>query len=316
MSSGNNVPALSDFCGTNWSFNQISNQCSYPALSQAHSFNGAPVHTIGQDVFTIKLADRIIDLLTFLVPPSEQLSFPLIVSGGYLRDALHISTFEHYKEPCYLYDADTQLPLPQLNKIDGYLTIPINPKTLLNTISLTTTTPCEDLHMICSHFNKRKIQKLLTNSAPGRTISIPPTRLHSLPRTLKAHPNCPGCRQSKVTKKVTKAPFVTKASRPLELLRARTLYLGKANFLVIIDHFTSYLWIYQVESKAEIPGNLYHFFRRLAQRFPGYPVSSFMTDNGTEFINQKLAKYLTDLTIKHNEIPTYVGLGFGTKHPC
>lgn len=93
---------------------------------QAHSFNGAPVQTIGHGIFTMKLADINIDLPTLLLPTGEQLSFPLIVSGEYLRDKLHMSIFEHYQVPCYLHDADTKLPRINLNKINGYLTIPIN----------------------------------------------------------------------------------------------------------------------------------------------------------------------------------------------
>lgn len=142
---------------------------------QAHSFNGAPVQTIGHGIFTMKLADINIDLPTLLLPTGEQLSFPLIVSGEYLRDKLHMSIFEHYQVPCYLHDADTKLPRINLNKINGYLTIPINSKTLVNTVSLTTSTSCNSLHTICSHFNKRKIQKLLTNSALSRFVSTPHT---------------------------------------------------------------------------------------------------------------------------------------------
>ena len=60
-----------------------------------------------------------------------------------------------------------------------------------------------------------------------------------------------------------------------------------------------------MEPKAEIYGIPYYFFKRPAQRFASYTVSSFMADNGKEFINKKLATYLTDLTIKHNDIHTY-----------
>lgn len=99
-----------------------------------------------------------------------------------------------------MYDTDTKLPLIRLNTIDGYLTIPLNPKTLINHIFLTSPTLCDNLHAICSHFNKRKIQKLLTHSTSGRSVSISPARFHFLLRTLKDHTDCQGCRQSMVSK--------------------------------------------------------------------------------------------------------------------
>lgn len=78
--------------------------------------------------------------------------FPIILSGGYLRDTLHISTYEHYSNECYLYDADTQAKLLSLEKFDMYLTIRLNPKALVHSISFKNVFS-SDAHSIFCYFN-------------------------------------------------------------------------------------------------------------------------------------------------------------------
>ena len=80
------------------------------------------------------------------------MSFPIILSGGYLRDTLHISTYEHYSNECYLYDADTQAKLLSLEKFDMYLTIRLNPKALVHSISFKNVFS-SDAHSIFCYFN-------------------------------------------------------------------------------------------------------------------------------------------------------------------
>ena len=150
----------------------------------------------------------------------------MIISGGYLRDTLHISTYDHYSKACYVFDADTGARLLALQKFTSYLTIKLNPKAVVNALMMPSS-QSNDAHLIFGHFNKRRIVKLLTHQAPGRVIDIPQARITQLLRSFQTNDSCGGCRASKARAKNTQSAFVTPATRPLERISADTIYFYK-----------------------------------------------------------------------------------------
>ena len=67
----------------------------------------------------------------------------------------------HYRNACYLYDADSNKHVPVINKADGYLTLLIPQGTIINMVhQRIANKQISDARTICSHFNNRKISKL------------------------------------------------------------------------------------------------------------------------------------------------------------
>lgn len=124
-----------------------------------------------------------------------------------------------------------------LNKTDGYLTLPIPQSAILNMIhQLITSRSMPDAHTICSHFNHRKISKLLFQSVPGGVRTLNQDDLTHLRRSMKKHKPCTACIESKPVKQNHKFPFVSPATTPLGRISTDLLYLGHKYLLVIIDH--------------------------------------------------------------------------------
>lgn len=227
------------------------------------------------------------------------MSFPLIIPEQILRDDYHLSVFNHYQKTCYLHDPDTNEHLIDFIKTEGYLTSAIPKGRIINMIQASS-----NAHDICSHFNKRKISKLLYNEAPGRLNTLSQSQLANLRRSWKKPTPCKACHESKPTQKNQKFPFITPARTPLERISADLLYLGQKYFLVITNHFTSYLWTFQLTHKSQTYSILEQFFNNIDRQITQYKIKMFLSDNGFEFINRKVNELLRTKGITHNIIPT------------
>lgn len=79
---------------------------------------------------------------------------------------------------------------------------------------------------------------------------IPQHTLNEFMRSIKSKETCHACLKSKPVKKNQKSPHLNTLIRPLERISADLLYLGYRHFHIIIDHYTSFLWVHELKPKV------------------------------------------------------------------
>nr|GFB10430.1 Gag-Pol polyprotein [Tanacetum cinerariifolium] len=75
---------------------------------------------------------------------------------------------------------------------------------------------------------------------------------------------------------------------------------GKKYILVIVDDYSRFTWVKFLRSKDETPMFIIKFLKMIQVRL-NVPVQHIRTDNGTEFVNQKLRDYYEEVTTMASE---------------
>nr|GEY32474.1 retrovirus-related Pol polyprotein from transposon TNT 1-94 [Tanacetum cinerariifolium] len=73
---------------------------------------------------------------------------------------------------------------------------------------------------------------------------------------------------------------------------------GKRYVLVIVDDYSRYTWVHFLRTKDETPKIIKNFLKKIYVRLQA-PVIIVRTDNGTEFKNHVLKKYIDSVSITH-----------------
>lgn len=111
-----------------------------------------------------------------------------------------------------------------------------------------------------------------------------------------------------------KLPFSTSSitsNKPLELVYTdvwgpspiRSLD-GFSYYLVFVDHFSKYIWLYPLKNKSDV-SILFPKFKAVVEKFFNWPIISFYSDNGGEYI--KLKQLLNTHGISHFTTRQYSG---------
>lgn len=272
---------------------------------EIQTFTKDTIPIIGSGIYDLYLGNHVIHLSVFLLEPPYQMHFPLIISEQTLCETYHIGLNSHYdSDKCYIFNLDTQEKLCKYSKINGYSVLPIKQPLVVHHIS-STTKVMGNIHKICGHFNQRKIRKLIQGKSAERKIMLSKNQTQDILRSLKEEHTCEACLQSKPSKHHEKAPYLTQLTHPLERVSADLLYLGYKYFLIIIDHYTSFIWTYELKSKAETSNTIDLYLKSISNHFPQYKLETLLTDNGSEFYNTKMEKLINDYGIKRIHMPTY-----------
>jgi hypothetical protein len=93
--------------------------------------------------------------------------------------------------------------------------------------------------------------------------------------------------------------------RPLELLHMDLfgpiayISIGRSKYcLVIVDDYSRIIWIFFLQEKSQTQETLKGFLRRAQNEF-GLRIKKIRSDNGTEFKNSQIERFLEDEGIKH-----------------
>jgi hypothetical protein len=93
--------------------------------------------------------------------------------------------------------------------------------------------------------------------------------------------------------------------RPLELLHMDLFgpiaYIsvgGSKYYLVIVDDYSCFTWVFFLQDKSQTQETLKGFLRRAQNEF-GLRIKKIRSDNGTEFKNSQIEGFLEDEVIKH-----------------
>lgn len=126
------------------------------------------------------------------------------------------------------------------------------------------------------------------------------------------HDWCEACAATRISAKpigkVTQTHKIS-AKRPLEKIHMDTIGPFPAGgnekykyILHIVDDFSKYKWAYCVTSKSAIPSVVVGFLKKI-QRVSGHNVKNVKSDNGTEFVNERIKKYLASEGIQFDTSP-------------
>ncbi|KAI3715360.1 hypothetical protein L6452_22340 [Arctium lappa] len=150
-------------------------------------------------------------------------------------------------------------------------------------------------HRRLSHLNFRYINKLVRGKLVKGLPELKYEREHL----------CAACDKGKMKRAANKPKPEPSTSSPLELLHMdlcgpmRTQSLGgKKYVLVIVDDYSRYTWVKFLRSKDETPKVLISFLK-MTQVKMQRQVKVLRTDNGTEFKNKIVDKYLESVGISH-----------------
>jgi transposase InsO family protein len=116
---------------------------------------------------------------------------------------------------------------------------------------------------------------------------------------------CAACQAGKQVGSTHHSKNVMTTSRPLELLHMNPfgpvayLSIGGSKYgLVIVDDFSRFTWVFFFQDKFKTQGTLKRFLRRAQNEFE-LKVKEIRSDNGSEFKNLQVEKYLEEEGIKH-----------------
>nr|GEU90878.1 hypothetical protein [Tanacetum cinerariifolium] len=116
---------------------------------------------------------------------------------------------------------------------------------------------------------------------------------------------CSACAMGKSTKKLHKPKSEDTNQEKLYLLHMDLCGLmrveivnEKKYILVIVDDYSRFTWVKFLRSKNEAPDFIIKFLKMIQVRLK-VPVRRIRTNNGTEFVNQKLREYYEDVGISH-----------------
>ncbi|KAG2736889.1 hypothetical protein G9P44_000979 [Scheffersomyces stipitis] len=127
---------------------------------------------------------------------------------------------------------------------------------------------------------------------------------------------CESCNVAKSTRHVPKSSIATVTTAPLQLLHSdvsgphfpKSSYRPEKYFLIIVDDFTKLKWVIPIAQKSEVSAQLIRHIKLFHSFFStrgGYRVGSIRTDNGGEYVNSTLTKFLQDEGISHQRTVPY-----------
>lgn len=159
----------------------------------------------------------------------------------------------------------------------------------------TTCTSSSLWHSRFGHPSSRVLAQMLSNCALSRTLE-----------NIKFH--CNSCHINKGHK----LPFSIssiKSISPLELIFSYvwgpspvTSVNGYKYYLVFVDHFTRYSWLYPLKSKSDV-ATIFPLFHAKIEKMFSHKLKSIYTDGGIEYIKLKL--YFNSNGISHYVSPPY-----------
>ena len=119
---------------------------------------------------------------------------------------------------------------------------------------------------------------------------------------------CILCRYSKSHKLPFSVSFV-RSTKPLEIIYIDVWALascrsldGFSYYLVLVDHFSKYIWLYLMNNKYDV-SLIFPLFKSIVEKKIILPIVFVYSDNGDQFI--KLKSFFAQHSISHYTIPPH-----------
>ena len=116
---------------------------------------------------------------------------------------------------------------------------------------------------------------------------------------------CEGCVLGKMARRPFPKNAALQADHKLQLIHSdvcgpmRTTSLGgNLYFVLFIDDYSKYGWVYPMKTKAEVFKHFQHF-KTLVENESSARIQTLRTDNGGEYLSNEFKAFLADSGIKH-----------------
>jgi len=237
-------------------------------MVQLGNGSGMPIHHIGSATYTAPHTNHSFRLQNLLHVPSLSKNL-LSVSKFSLDNNVY---FEFYPHHCYVKHQDTKRIFLQGILKDGLYMFNIFPSPALNN---TTAVPSIDLwHSRLAHASYHTVNVVLRKC----NIRCTSTKQFCEPCTLA---------------KAKQLPFTNSATvynTPLQLVFADvwgpspiSATDGARYYIVFIDAYSKYIWLYLLHNKSQVPSTFMHF-KSFAENQTGFTLKNLQTDNAKEFL--------------------------------
>lgn len=127
------------------------------------------------------------------------------------------------------------------------------------------------------------------------------------------HPNqvCEGCVIAKQTRTSFPNQAVFRAQKPLQLVHADlcgpitpTSIGGSKYFLLLIDDFSRWMWVYTLSEKLEA-FSVFKRFKLMVEKSSGYKIKALRTDRGGEFTSKDFTSFFEENGVKRHLTTPY-----------
>jgi transposase InsO family protein len=122
---------------------------------------------------------------------------------------------------------------------------------------------------------------------------------------------CSACQAGKQVGVHHRHKNIMTTDRPLELLHMDLfgpiayISIGRSKYyLVIVDDYSRFTWVFFLQDKSQTQETLKGFLRRAQNEF-GLRIKKIRSDNGTEFKNSQIEGFLEEEGIKHEFCSPY-----------
>ena len=130
-----------------------------------------------------------------------------------------------------------------------------------------------------------------------------------IPRLTKDFEKCEACSQAKITKQPHKN--VEKNTKLLELIHTNLYEFegkltcgGNRYFIIFVDDFSKYAYVYLLKNKSEAFEKFKEFLREVENQF-GRKIKRFRSNRGREYESINFNSYVQSLGIIHETTPPY-----------
>ena len=173
-----------------------------------------------------------------------------------------------------------------------------------NSVSLSDTLQNRLLHSRLGHIGPQAIQMLFKREALD---GMPTPSLKALQECSKT---CTSCIQGK-TQALPHPLTNNRATKVLEIihmdlkgpLHTRTTK-GHRYWLTLVDDYSRYSWVIPLQEKSQVPSRLQEWTQQVENLFD-HTVKQYHSDNGSEFLNQRLKTFTLMKGIKHTTSTPY-----------
>ena len=127
------------------------------------------------------------------------------------------------------------------------------------------------------------------------------------------HPNqvCEGCVLAKQTRISFPSQALFRAQKPLQLVHADlcgpitpTSIGGSKYFLLLVDDYSRWMWVYMLSGKFEA-FDVFKHFKLMVEKSSGYELKTLRTDRGGEFTSKEFSLFCEENGVKRHLTTPY-----------
>lgn len=252
---------------------------------ESKGFNSSVSKIIGEGYLILNLNGLIIKVHAYLVDGTGN---PIIAQRQLEEEGADIKVVSRDPLMKTLYFKSESIDLVELNHLfylsSEYVVKP-SPSVNINSV-----------HTVCGHINYRY---LLDSINHGTVVNVPPIEIEKLKNSI-GKDDCPTCMIGKARRSnavegsrnqyIVPHPFNVVYTDVCQV--ERPMHSGRPQYFISFkDSYTGFTKVYCISNKSDVHGIILKFIKWVETQFDT-KVKSFFSDQGSEYLNQEVAKLL------------------------